>query len=724
MRYLLLLLIPALLLSGCGQKYASNKLGANDPFASTMVPSQFFTIDPDRDNIVEGSSGTTVAMQKDCFVDRWGRTVKGPVQVELSEALTMDKMLASNLTTSSDGKLLETGGMIYFKATADGKEVFVKKSKPLYIEIPTTNKKGGMLVYHGTRDKDGNMNWIDPKPIESYLTPVDITTLDFLPEGFARGVAEGMPLGGYKKVTKPFIDSLYYSFSSLARGQAEPEKRVDEMGPASPLNEPYYNPNSKIVNGAYTKESYNVSDSSDATSDTAVVRDDINEIDPARIKSLLDPKFNNTLIATHEFEQRLQYIFKTCNKDILEIYVNNLDKDLWRLDEMAVEKLGKDDMAEQFRKFAAQRLTNVKDAPEQAAAMQRYYQEQLASNTQQLKALYERSQALQAAKQQEEDSVRDEYRNLLWKREKYRMEKYRLTWTDNGWINVDTGIVPKQGPIKLEATVTTPLQYDHLHVYLVLTDIKSLYKMNEEKRGSYFAGRPDDHAILMYPNREALIVAVAYKDSVPYMAIKKFVTAKETHVNIQGVTRTTQADMEHVMNEIEKGNYSARPGEWRPGENEIAVSRKSEYAAENSMIVDLAYQRYFDAREDERQRFYREQHVMDHLRDIIYPCSACRGEGMAGGRDLFVAKCQVCHGIWSAQTGPALSQVTYRRDRQWLYSFTRNYKVLLNAGDPYAVNIVNYAPSEMSTFPELTDRELKELYDYLECEGGRHVFSK
>lgn len=389
---------------------------------------------------------------------------------------------------------------------------------------------------------------------------------------------------------------------------------------------------------------------------------------------------------------------------------------------MAVEKLGADDMAEQFRKFAAQRLTNVKGAPEQASAMQRYYQEQLAKNTQELKALYERSQAVEAAKQQEEDSVREEYRNLLWKREKYRMERYSFTWTNNGWINVDTGIVPKVSPVKLEATVTTPLQYDHLHVYLVLTDIKSLYKMNEEKRGSYFAGRPDDHAILMYPDKDAFIVAVAYKDSVPYMAIKKFTTGKQTHVEIQGMTRTTQRDIDHVMNEIEKGNYDVKPGDWKPDENEISVSRKSEYAAENSMIVDLAYQRYFDAREDERQRFYREQQVMDHLRDIIYPCSGCRGEAMAAGRNLFVAHCQVCHGIWSAQTGPALGLVTFRRDRQWLYSFTRNWKTLYDAGDEYARNITNYSPSEMSTFPKLTDKELKALYDYLECEGGRHGF--
>ncbi|MBS1593945.1 MAG: cytochrome c [Bacteroidetes bacterium] len=743
MRYFLLLLLPLLILSSCSSKYPSAKLGVNDPFDRTMVPSEFFTVDPDKDNVVEGASGTTVAMQKGCFVDRMGRAVSGPVRVELAEALTMDRMLSSNLTTTSDGKPLETGGMIYFKATAAGEEVFIKKSKPLYIEIPTGQKKGGMMVYHGIRDKDGNMNWIDPKPIETYLTPVDISTLDFLPRGFAGMVATSMPLGGYKKATKPFVDSLYYSFSTLgitAAATKEPEKRAREMGANAPLNEPYYNPNKKIEKGAYTKESYTtgnqaLSDSSEASLSSDLGGEiDQNEIDPARIKTLKDPKFNNTLIATHEFEERLQSIFKTCDKDILDIYVNNLDKDLWRLDEMAAEKLGKGPMADQFRAFAAQRLTNVKEAPEQATAMQQYYQQQLAKNTQELKTLFENAEAKQAAAQRVSDSISDEYRKLLWQREKYRMEKYKFTWTDNGWVNIDKPADPVLNAtipdtvknslqfIKVEATVSTPLQYDHLHSYLVLTDVRSLYKMNAGDRTHYYVGDQSDHSMLMYPNKDALIVVVAYKDDVPYMAIKKFTTGRQTTIDIQGVTRTTPQDVGHVMNEIEKGNYAAKPGEWQPGKDEIAVSRRSNYLDENSMLVDIGYQRYFDAREDELERQQREQRILDHLRGIIHPCSICDNQGeLSVGRSLFRSNCRSCHDLFVPTTGPELAGATSRHSRKWLYSFTRNWKTLYNAGDADAINWCNYAPSEMSVFPELTDKELKELYDYIECEGGKYV---
>ena len=46
------------------------------------------------------------------------------------------------------------------------------------------------------------------------------------------------------------------------------------------------------------------------------------EIDPARIAALQSEEFQNTLIATKEFEERLQVIFKLGSPEILDLYVN------------------------------------------------------------------------------------------------------------------------------------------------------------------------------------------------------------------------------------------------------------------------------------------------------------------------------------------------------------------------------------------------------------------
>ncbi len=185
----------------------------NDPFKNSMPQSQFFEIDSKADHVIEGKNGTLLVLPKGAFKNKKGEIIEENVQIELKEALGLDEMLLANLTTTSNGKLLETDGMIYFSATANGEQLQVNKQNPVYIEIPTKLKKPGMMVYKGNRDKDGNMNWFGPRFLNNYLVPVDIKLLDFLPDGFMAEVEKGMPYKKHKTATKPLADSLYYSLA-------------------------------------------------------------------------------------------------------------------------------------------------------------------------------------------------------------------------------------------------------------------------------------------------------------------------------------------------------------------------------------------------------------------------------------------------------------------------------------------------------------------------------
>jgi len=49
--------------------------------------------------------------------------------------------------------------------------------------------------------------------------------------------------------------------------------------------------------------------------------------------------FENTLLATKEFSDRFRF---TCWEEVLNIYINNLDKNLWEIDELAVKHFIKD----------------------------------------------------------------------------------------------------------------------------------------------------------------------------------------------------------------------------------------------------------------------------------------------------------------------------------------------------------------------------------------------
>jgi hypothetical protein len=728
MKYIFLFALLCIL-SSCDQKYSTQKLGANDPFKSTMVPSEFFSVNADIDNVIEGANGTTIALPKGCFKDKDGNVVTGDVKVELAEALTLDKMLASNLTATSDGNPLETNGMIYFNAKANGAELSINKDKPVYIEIPSKNKRDGMMVYRGVRDDHGNMNWIKPKKTETFLTAVDVSKLDFLPDGFEGEVKHSMPFGGMTVATKVIVDSLYYSFSTLndqgSEGLDEVTVRLKETGGNAPvqMNEARDNPNKKIENGAYTKESYNQSEAKGGN--LLLGAEDQKEIDPARIKALKDPRFNNTLIATHEFEKRLKQIFNTCNKDVLEIYVKNLDKNMWELDQMAADKLGSDPMAKVFKRFAKEKLTNVKDAPEQAQLMADYYENQVRTIEGELSANKNKMLRLLADKQKVADSMTDAYQKLLWKREKYRMERYKFRWTDMGWVNIDTparGLVigqTKSNELKLEVRVANGKSYDRVHVYTIYSDINSLYKLNTDDNEIHYVGNSKDRTTYMKRGNKAYLIAVAYKGDNAWLGVKEYTTGSTELINIS-VTRSSQETINSTMNDIEKGNYDPSKPKEKPEEGTIKVSKKSSFTEENSVVTDLAYQDFFYQENKRQQGLYRDQMILEALEKIIHPCQ-CKGEAIMEGRMLFRSNCRSCHSISVAQTGPALAGVTYRHDRKWLYSWTRNWKKMVDEGDPYAIRIQNYAPSQMNLFPNFKDEDLKKLYDYIECEGGAYT---
>ncbi len=415
------------------------KFSSNDPFQKTIVPSQFFEIDTKKDNVVEGRNGTILIMPKGCFTNQEGEIVTENIKVELAEALSIDEMLLSNLTTTSNGKLLETDGMIYINATANGEQLTINKENPIHIEIPTNKRKAGMMAYKGVRDENGNMNWIEPKELKKFLVPIDINILDFFPEGFEAQVKTGMPFRNYKTATKELIDSLYYSLS-ISNGSSLIEELVETDD-----NEPYYDNDKEIVDGKYTNNSYEFYDSIDSVITEAIGVESVREcgIDPAIIKVIKGKKYQNTLISTREFETRLQVIFKVCRNEILEIYINNIDKNLWELDSIVVAVLKEDPYAKYFYNFQKQGLTNVKNADKYSELLKSYYEKQL----REVKLELETTNKKAIKELQKQNKVTEKtaykYKKLLLKREKHRMETYGFEWTETGWINIDRGTIPK-----------------------------------------------------------------------------------------------------------------------------------------------------------------------------------------------------------------------------------------------------------------------------------------
>ncbi len=310
---------------------------------------QIFNFESREGATIEGKGGILIIVPENAFCNSSGKLISGNVEFKLVEAFGIDKMVLYKLNTVSNGSLLETGGMFYIDASVNGNKVQINPQRPLYIEIPTINKKERMMAFRGEVGDNGDINWVEPVPLQKYLVKVPLDELDFLPPGFEKEVEGNMPFLNYIYASKSVVDSLYYSLDYLRT-----EYSTD------------------IILEAQT-DKFPIEDSTVPTIQeaTSVL---LCGIDPISIEAIKKSVFANTFIATKEFEDRVRFLHKAIHgNSLLQIYIDNLDKDLYLSDSL-VANATNGELKSRFMKFAKEKFTNVKDAEIYAKRLSDYYQ--------------------------------------------------------------------------------------------------------------------------------------------------------------------------------------------------------------------------------------------------------------------------------------------------------------------------------------------------------------
>ncbi len=518
------------------------KISENDPFKNEMVSSEYFELDTQEDHVIEGSKGTVIVIPKGCFIDASGHAVTGKVQVELAEALSVEDMIVSNLTTTSAGELLETDGMIYFQVRHQGKPVFVNPKTPVYMEIPTQNKKSGMMIYEGERDAQGNMDWRNPMKLESYLQPIAMEQLDFYPNGLEAVVRQALPYKRHTEVSPALLDSLYLAMKYIDL------YRIWRGTHATDLNEPYDNGIKIVVDGEYSSESYEYGEAAAPTEEVSDTKEWVEGcgIDPSLVQAIHCKEFEGTWIATKEFEKRLQSIFKTYNEEVLKVYLDNLDKNLWECDALAADLIPEDSLANVFRANAEMKCTRLKESNTHLELLQAFYQKRWAKTNKKLKKLAKEANQLRDKENEKFKKVAEKYKKLLFKREKHRMETYGFEWTKTGWANVDRGTIPKQwGRKSLEVHVVDGKSYDRVYTYVMYKNIQSLYRLNTTDYELFHVGNATERSMLMPNNKQAVLVSIGYGKEKPFVAIQEFNTS-ETSITLSLEASSPKALKERI----------------------------------------------------------------------------------------------------------------------------------------------------------------------------------
>ncbi|WP_199136983.1 c-type cytochrome [Pedobacter sp. ASV12] len=89
-----------------------------------------------------------------------------------------------------------------------------------------------------------------------------------------------------------------------------------------------------------------------------------------------------------------------------------------------------------------------------------------------------------------------------------------------------------------------------------------------------------------------------------------------------------------------------------------------------------------------------------------------QAQDVVEGKTLFNAKCKSCHALDHDLTGPALTPKVNELDESFLIPWIKNNVALIASGNKQAIEASKFSASEMKTFPELSDDQIKSIIAY------------
>jgi hypothetical protein len=242
-------------------------------------------------------------------------------------------------------------------------------------------------------------------------------------------------------------------------------------------------------------------------------------IDPLKIKTLKTSHFQNTFVASKEFEQRLQVMHQLKKGSLLlDTYITHLSEPLWKCDKMVAEMLYGTERTI-FENFAKERLTNVQNDGIHQAALLQYYSEQCmafrSENEQRLNEYQSKTQeeitamtkSIEAALNNPGQLAISQASHKGWGSAKgssfntnqkttvrhIRRDSYPFSWASNAWCNIDQ-LLKSLGSSPWSTAVHPNTNKNDITVYQTLRELQTVIGLIKQD-GSFRAtsSRTENH---------------------------------------------------------------------------------------------------------------------------------------------------------------------------------------------------------------------------------------
>lgn len=120
---------------------------------------QEFCIPRDRDTIIATRGGVVFRYTANSVEIPKGQLLCDCLTLRVSEVNRKSDMVTQNTSTSANGQMLITEGMLRVEAEMCGVATKLKPGQSMGVMMPTTQSRDDMFVFFGEDDGTGNLNW-------------------------------------------------------------------------------------------------------------------------------------------------------------------------------------------------------------------------------------------------------------------------------------------------------------------------------------------------------------------------------------------------------------------------------------------------------------------------------------------------------------------------------------------------------------------------------------
>lgn len=146
----------------------------HDLFNEDKIETQDFRGFSDKEIRIEGKKGTIITIPENSLVSASGEKYRGIVSIKLKEIYSTKDIIESNLQTLSNGRLIETGGMIKITVQGNNKDLFLGPGITAEVLMPTAKPAQNMQVFYGSLE-DGQVEWETNNALEDLVSIKEIS---------------------------------------------------------------------------------------------------------------------------------------------------------------------------------------------------------------------------------------------------------------------------------------------------------------------------------------------------------------------------------------------------------------------------------------------------------------------------------------------------------------------------------------------------------------------